>query len=726
MEISRLFSKQEPETPVERFLALQIQEGVVQAAVWQVDGGTATIVKFGPSQSWENEESLVTAVDASLAEACAGLESEPNRVIFGLPEYWIETDKISPEHSGKIKLLVDKLELQPLGFVTTTEAVLQFLKASEGIPPSVVIVELGKTRIGVVVTHLGEILGREEVGRSADLAADTEEGLARIDATQLPSRILIIDGVEPEAQQQLASYSWQEKLPFLHLPKVESLGTDFSVKAVALAGGVEAARSLGIEQTIEIGSQEIADSNAQEVVIGQEVGNVRSVDEGNLGFVVDEDIRQATTETELGEEVLPQAEPIASSSVIPSKGLKDKFSGLSLPKFSLPQFAFNLRGSAPRLAIAGAILMLLVVVGGAGFWLVKSEAQIIISVKGQSITRALELSVGEARASELPWVAAQAETISLEKNDTIPTTGEAVVGEKAAGEITIFNKTDTERNLAAGTTVTSSNGLRFVLEESVSVASRSAQEKEGGLDITFGQAGVKVSAEKIGAEYNISADSSLAVGDFPKSSLEAKAAAEFSGGSSRTVKAVSRQDREDLLARLSDQIKAAAVEAQEGSSGGESKTVPMGEPKIISQSFSKGVGEEAQEVSLTLSAEVNLLRFNTEELKTLISEQLSGDIPSGYAVDPQKVALTITHAEENSDGDMIIKVDVEAQLSPQIEMEAYKEKLAGASVSSAQMLIKTLPNFESGSVEVTPYFPILSRRLPGSASRIKLVVETIR
>ena len=109
MEISRLFTKNENTPPPEYFLAVQIQEGVVQTAVWLIDEGQATVVALGDQVNWEDAEDLVEAVDKSLAVACNGLESEPSRVIFGLPEYWLESNKISNEYGRKGKAILSKL-----------------------------------------------------------------------------------------------------------------------------------------------------------------------------------------------------------------------------------------------------------------------------------------------------------------------------------------------------------------------------------------------------------------------------------------------------------------------------------------------------------------------------------------------------------------------------------------------------------------------------------------
>lgn len=721
MEISRLFTKTETEPPAEQFLAIQIQEGVVQTAVWQVQNGVATIVKFGSSQQWENEESLVLAVDASLAVACQGLVSEPNRVILGLPEYWIEADKIASEQGLKLKNLLAKLELTPLGFVTTTEAVLQQLKLNEGIPPSVVIVELGKTRIGVVVTHLGQVQGREEVGRSADLAADVEEGLARINASQLPSRILIIDGVDPEAQQQLASYSWQEKLPFLHLPKVESLGEEFSVKAVALAGGAEAAAAIGLNLESPSPTEAVETVTEPSPALAPAVAMAEGED---FGFVVDEDIRSLPTKNE---------EPTASPDLpAPPEAFKSRFKGLTRPKITLPklpQFKF----SAVKILAVLTGLLLLTALGSWAYYSSQASATVVVTVDGQTLNRTIEVAVGDAKSSGVPSVTAEAETISLEKTDSISTTGEAVVGERASGEVTVFNKTDTARTLEAGAVLTTSNNLRFTINEAVTIASRSVEikEKEGGggqdQSITFGSVTVGATAVKIGSEYNIGSNTSLSVEDYPKSSLEAKNTKEFTGGSSRTVKAVSRKDRDELMAKVSEAIKQEAVTAQEARANGEYKTATVGELSIISQKFSKGVDEEADELSLTLTAEVKLLRFSTESVKTVIIQQLTSDIPSGFQIDAQKLGLKVESVTENG-GVMVAKMSVEAQLTPQVDLQGYKQKMVGKSVTAAAALLENFPHRREGGTMITikPQLPLFSRYMPASIERIELLIETVR
>ena len=59
----------------------------------------------------------------------------------------------------------------------------------------------------------------------------------------------------------------------------------------------------------------------------------------------------------------------------------------------------------------------------------------------------------------------------------------------------------------------------------------------------------------IGAEYNMSKDSTFSVSDFSKTISYAVAETEISGGTSRAVNAVSKVDQDKLLAQATEKIK---------------------------------------------------------------------------------------------------------------------------------------------------------------------------
>src|SRR3989344_4513251 len=217
MAFNNIFSPKKQKNTPELFLAVEIHESMIKSAVWQVEDETPSIVALGSYELWDTEDSLINGVDASLTEAIRGIDTEPDRVIFGLPDSWLVENRIHPTKQKLIKRLIKELDLKAIGMVTITEAIVSHLKT------------------------------QEEVGRSDDLARDVEEGLARFEAEKLPARFVLTNGGDLEnEEQQIIGYSWTEKLPFIHLPKVQVLPIDFSIRAIALSGGSEAAKSLGL------------------------------------------------------------------------------------------------------------------------------------------------------------------------------------------------------------------------------------------------------------------------------------------------------------------------------------------------------------------------------------------------------------------------------------------------------------------------------------------------
>ncbi|MFC1711901.1 hypothetical protein ACFLZ1_04970, partial [Patescibacteria group bacterium] len=271
MELKNIFSKLNTAKDEKRemFLALEISSEIIKSAVWTIEDGKTTVLKVGSVEEWNSDEenTLVTAVDKSVSNVFDGLEVEPNKIIFGLPENWVEGSDIIEEKKKILGTLCKKLEFKPIGFVVTLEALTTYLKEKEGTPVSSIFIHLTETQIIVSLVKLGKIIGSKKVGRSEDLAADVREGLARFEKLdELPSRMILYNGVADfeEAKQQLMSFDWLESLPFLHFPKVKTLEVATPVKAVAIAGGAEAAKSLGFEIKEEEGEEEIDTASVDE------------------------------------------------------------------------------------------------------------------------------------------------------------------------------------------------------------------------------------------------------------------------------------------------------------------------------------------------------------------------------------------------------------------------------------------------------------------------------
>ena len=107
--------------------------------------------------------------------------------------------------------------------------------------------EIYTSKVALSYIYLGEVKSIEEVAKSGDLGRDVEEGLTRMDLPNYPARFILTNGSDMlDESQQITSFPWQDKLPFKHLPKVEALPVDFSIKAIALIGGTEAVKYMGM------------------------------------------------------------------------------------------------------------------------------------------------------------------------------------------------------------------------------------------------------------------------------------------------------------------------------------------------------------------------------------------------------------------------------------------------------------------------------------------------
>ena len=69
----------------------------------------------------------------------------------------------------------------------------------------------------------------------------------------MPARIVVFDGAEDQSQEFI-NHRWSKSLPFLHLPQVTTLPSEFDAKAVLFG----AATQMGFEVLEELPSDEIA------------------------------------------------------------------------------------------------------------------------------------------------------------------------------------------------------------------------------------------------------------------------------------------------------------------------------------------------------------------------------------------------------------------------------------------------------------------------------------
>jgi hypothetical protein len=721
MNLKKLLTSQKKVPQQEHFLALEIHESLIKTAVWKIEEAESVISSLGSFELWDSEESLINGVDASLSAATKGLLEKPTKVILGLPEPWLEGDKIHPTKTKLIKHVLTELGLKPIGLVTSTQAIIHHLKKKEGIPPSAVLLEVYPDKVTVAVVKLGKVEALEEVGRSGELNKDVQEGLTRLNLDQLPPRFVLTNGSNlDEEQQQLLSYPWQDKLPFLHLPKVEVLPTEFSIEAIALAGGLEAADSLGIVSEEVVSPKPTPISNPSD--------NLSS-----LGFHV-EDSKQtvATDQPEVPKipEIpeTPETPEVISEPVI-IKEPKPSLSKTTRPNpfksigsfFKTKSAGFNKKSG---LVIASGLLLIPIFLTIA--YLALASAQVTISVKETSLSETVDINFGGEANSNGLNLPVKTESLTASVSESISTTGEALVGDKAVGTIVLFNRTNSPIVVKSGTRIESDN-LIYTINSSDTVASKSADlsdpfnpvEKPGKLD------NVSVTATGIGTRYNVSKSTQFSVGAHSRTVIYAVGEGDFSGGSSRTVKAVSEDDQQKLLEAATQKV-ISQIDSKVKKQDPNLSSLVIGKLSYTKKDFSKDVKEEADSVSLELIGEVKVLLYSDSDIINQLTAQLIPKISSNMMLLPDKTTIEVLPPQEDeSDSDVYkTQANIKGLLIPVIDQDRYVSQLKGKSVKKLKNILETIPGYESTKIVIKPNFPFLSNYIPLNKQKVSLTITT--
>ena len=701
----------------EYFFALQIWDEGVKSAIWTVEEEKTGVVALGSHESWEGGiEELTVAVDKSLSTASERFViegEEPSKVIFGLPEDWSSGDKIKPERQEPLSELCRKLELEPIGFVSTFDALNHHLKEVEGTPPSVILVSPGKKAIILAILEVGKIKGVEKVVRSENLAADVCEGLLRFSEIEtLPSRILLFNSEEMEGIRQiLIGYPWQtaqiegKRLPFLHFPKIEILPYDFDISAVVISGGREVAKSLGFKVVPEPGKEEEPSG-------------------ADLGFIKGKDIA-----SEFKAEVVPEPVeiPVSEEPTFAEekpKGflilLKEKLSTIHLP--SLPSLPVGM----PFLGAGIGIIFLILASGIIVFWWNVPKAEIVIYVNPQVLEKEADLTLDpNQEVLDLENMILSAQVIETEESGekTTSTTGEKTVGEPARGEVIVYNRTDSKKIFPEGTVIIGPGILKFTLDRDVNVASKTP-DLETGVD-KWGESKTGATAVDIGAQYNLASNSQFSFKDFPTTSYLGKNSSSFTGGTSRQIQAVSEEDQKDLLEKLSQEL------AEKGKTDLLAK-VPPGKKLIeegilaspVLTNFNHKVGDEAQTLALNLTVKATGLTFSDEDF-TLLSQKLLQDlIPQDFELKKEELTVRFELKKKNEDGSILFKTAIKANLLPKLNQEEIIKNIKGKYEDLAKKYFSSISGYSDSEILISPQLPGILGTLPRREDKISLEIRS--
>ena len=730
-------SKNESETK-EYFFALEIDIGCVKSAVWTIEENQTKLISLGETQYWQNEESLLECVDASLSSAMErflsqGQLKEPNKVIFGLSTDWIDQNKILADKVEILKKISQKLELTPLGFMVIPEAIVHWLKKLEGVPPTAILIGLGEKKIIISLVDLGKVVNTSLVVRSENLGADLAEGLSRLEKeAPFPARILLYDGEEKieQARQDLINWPWtEEKISFLHLPKVEILAVDFDIKAIVFASASQMAEVQGFEVIPR------EEEKLQEEVLTVPIESPTDP----LGFIKGRDISEIKLQPHDEEAKIspPVIESELSGTPFSEKpNLSAKF--LKIKKFALLKqkiFNFswlkkiNLKGLFPLRSKNLLVMILvgvffLVILGSLifAYWYLPS-ASVVIFTKPQILekdfTVRLDPTLTSVDKNNLVLPAKKVE-VTIDGEKEISTTGTKLVGERAKGEVTIYNRTSKEKIFPEGTELLGPSSLKFTLDEKATVASESA-----GSDYVKvpGKVTVKTTAFLIGSESNLASGSEFTVSNFARTDFIARNESSFSGGTSREIQVVAKNDQEKILADLEKELQQKATDELATKLSSPEKLVDDSlASQVVEKDFDKKIDEEANTLKLKLKLKVSALSFSENDFKQLIGEEIQKLVPADFEYDSQQTETSF-QLKESSTKVITFLASFKASLIPKFAIEEIRNNLAGKKPIIGKTYLGNLPHVDSFEAKIFPNLPEKIATFPRVANRIKIEIK---
>ncbi|MBI2019326.1 baseplate J/gp47 family protein [Candidatus Daviesbacteria bacterium] len=746
------------EEQTEHFFALSIGTEKLTAALWAIEGNQLKILSTA-SEQYSSTDEIVTASD-KLLDAVLGLkEIEPQKILFGVPHSWVTDDNLKDEHLKTLRVLVKELELSPMAYVTTSQALVHFLEKKEGVPTTAVLVGFEKKYLTVTVVRAGKLDGVKVVARGETAGADIEKALlAFTDVETLPSKILIYGEGSRELKSQLLSFSWMSKLSFLHFPKIESLEDDLEIKSVCLAGGSEINEGIVYNNKVVASfaykDQKIAESEKSENLIEPEEPestevskqedsdtltelNTETQEKDDFGFVVGDVAKQDTSESEKSEETEDTETPIHQSVDAPEEKelavpdespleIEDFEEERVAPtervkgerKFKIPFTKFIPGNFTMMVALIGVVGVFVLTLGAYAF-LLKANVKVFVEPKvlerdAQVIADPNQKNIDEEK-KVIPGQIVQTEVSGSAKDSA---TGKKQIGDPAKGAVKVYNATDQQVTLKAGQVLTTDSGIKFKLDKDVPIASKSASAASP----PSVSDSVGATAVAIGADGNIPSAVELKVGNYSKSDVVAKSEGNFSGGTSKDVTVVSSEDQQRLLAKLSSDLRKQAQQKLQEKHPDKKILQEALSESIASKSFSKNINDQAGEFSLNLTVRYKGTAFDDADLRTIVSKLVNTDVPEGFLLDLNQTETQADVAKLEKDGKVIFLARFKAKLMPKIDTDTIKNQIKFKTATEVANMLKSMDNILGSEISTTPSLPKILERMPVLGKNITVEV----
>lgn len=691
---------------------------------------------FRYSNGWEG---LVNDVDELLFASETEHNIKINEIMYFVYGHLIDqhTKELKQAYAQYLKNVTKENNLKAIGYFEYNELIPAYIQHKDQIKLNAMILEVDSPAISLFLYQSGKVVFADSTAKTENFVKDVEALFNKAkEEFVLPTRVIMYDSTALEEEShQLLTHKWNSKL-FIQIPKIEILTEDDINQAIIFGVKKQIFKSIANLNVMDFPDSASDESDELPEKVESNTVLKKDIDESEAvsGFVVGKDIREIDTPDSLPQDEVEIIDDYDESSFtrrqviqreefsddsFEEPEIKTKTPGISFQKFfsrvSLPSQPMHAPGSMG--IILGILSIVACLVAGLYATLFFFHtATLTILYQPDKINKKLTVN-------ELP-VSKQTKTFS--DTATIETTGTKEVGEKAQGNVTIYNALDSEQTIPSGTKFIAEGGKTFVLDKALSVkAASQTVTSDGNILTTTSKTDTSLTAQEIGPEFNIKKDTELTIEGKSKKDLFAKSKEAFAGGSKENMQAVSETDYETVNNAVNEKLDKKADEAAHAESN--LKVIKdLTSTDLDEQKYSHKIGDEADNLKLDVEAKVSFYTYKEDDIKQRLITQFTKDIDSSQTFKSENITYELSSAELSEDEKTAkVKVSAKAESTFKVDEQKLVSELKGKSRSDMRKILQGEYNAAGYELNVKAFLPFLTSVVPYFTKNISIEYRPI-
>lgn len=734
MGLTDVFGKFLNRAPKEddNYLSLTLTPEKIIATIWRPLANSVEFVGFS-EKKFNNIDSLIHEAAAAIDSAAKNITSDVSQVVFGLSNYWFEDGKPSGETEEVLKSLAQNLDLDAQAFVPLAASQSHYL-GLKGESKNAVFIGAFENYTEVCLINNGVVTSSEYKGK-----ASHEEIKRLLNKLQqnapgdLPQNVVVIGDnassliKDLEKEREDATFTKGTKFAIL---TNEELGNCIAYSQAAdvlgtepqLAGAatpiIKPTPDKNEESEVQHQDHKSTEDGPGEPFDFKEGKDVLEVEKTETLEASDHTEAKDKEEDQYAVDITEKTDVYEAPAQMLEKSKIGKKKSITESLFTLNWLPKLTGGNKKKILVVAVVLAvaLMAAIYIIGYTL--TNVEVIIRANSKPFEDNFDITVasGAALDTSRSRIPGEEITTTVQENSQAQATGTEKTGNNAKGEVKVFNWTTSKVNFDKGSILISKNGIKFLLDSTIEVASRSAA--------TPGETAVQVTAEDFGKSGNLASGAEFTFKQHDELLYSAKNDNAFSGGDEKEITVVTKDDQDQLAEDLEETLTKKARDELQQKIQGQNISDDAIEIKVVEKKFSAEIGEEATNFTLNMKVEASALTYSEDILKEFLAKVAQEEVEGDSQSRQENIDILELDTSRNK-GNLILEGKFRANLVPKIDADGIKSQIAGKSQKSARETIKLNPEIAQVEFKLSPNLIIFSS-IPKSKDKIKVTIEAIK